>query len=159
MNYEQFFESVSKRNIEISFTNEEVQKKYHLNNEALFQLPLIAIVVLLLSKEKRKPSITEIGQLVGESIESAMVGFKGSSQHIGWSAILRIRTVKAISFLERSELVTIRKSDNRMTATALGQKVIERAFSNDDDLSYNLSMIRRAYRNVCVNRQLDMELI
>lgn len=159
MNYEQFFESISKRNIEISFTNEEVQKKYNLNNEALFQLPLIAIVVLLLSKEKRKPSITEIGQLVGESIESAMVGFKGSSQHIGWSAILRIRTVKAISFLERSELVTIRKSDNRMIATPLGQKVIERALSNDDDLSYNLSMIRRAYRNVCVNRQLDMELI
>ena len=88
-----------------------------------------------------------------------MVGFKGSSQHIGWSAILRIRTVKAISFLERSELVTIRKSDNRMIATPLGQKVIERALSNDDDLSYNLSMIRRAYRNVCVNRQLDMELI
>jgi len=159
MNYEQFFESVTKRNIEVRFTEEEVQKRYQLNNEALFQLPLIAIIVLLLSKDKRKPSITEIGQLVGESIEAAMIGFKGSSQHIGWSAILRIRTVKAISFLERSGLVTVRKNDNRMITTTLGQKVIDRALSGDDDLSYNLSLIRRAYRNVCVSRQLDMELL
>lgn len=97
--------------------------------------------------------------MVGESIEASLVGFKGSSNHLGWSAILRIRTVKAISFLERSGMIEIRKNDNRMRATTLGQKIIDRALSNDDDLSYNLSLIQRSYRNICVDKQMDLELV
>ncbi|PKQ41927.1 MULTISPECIES: hypothetical protein [Pseudomonas] len=159
MNYDQFFESVTKRNISIAISEKDSQKNYQLNNEALFQLPLIAMIVLLLSKDRRKPVVTEIGQLVGESIEDALIGFKGSSQYLGWSAILRIRTVKAIGFLERSGMIEMRKSDNRIVATNLGKKVIDRALSGDDDLSYNLSLIRRSYRNICVNNQMDLELV
>lgn len=159
MNYDEFFESVTRREISIVVLEKDVQKNYQLSNEALFQLPLISMIVLLLAKDRRKPIVTEIGQMVGESIEASLVGFKGSSNHLGWSAILRIRTVKAISFLERSGMIEIRKNDNRMLATTLGQKVIDRALSNDDDLSYNLSLIQRSYRNICVNKQMDLELV
>lgn len=159
MNYDEFFESVTRREISIVVLEKDVQKNYQLSNEALFQLPLISMIVLLLAKDRRKPIVTEIGQMVGESIEASLVGFKGSSNNLGWSAILRIRTVKAISFLERSGMIEIRKSDNRMLATTLGQKVIDRALSNDDDLSYNLSLIQRSYRNICVNKQMDLELV
>ncbi|SFB44450.1 hypothetical protein SAMN05216248_106173 [Pseudomonas simiae] len=159
MNYDEFFESVTRREISIAILEKDIQKNYQLSNEALFQLPLISMIVLLLAKDRRKPIVTEIGQMVGESIEASLVGFKGSSNHLGWSAILRIRTVKAISFLERSGMIEIRKSDNRMLATTLGQKVIDRALSNDDDLSYNLSLIQRSYRNICVNKQMDLELV
>jgi hypothetical protein len=159
MNYDEFFESVTRREISIAVLEKDIQKNYQLSNEALFQLPLISMIVLLLAKDRRKPVVTEIGQMVGESIEASLVGFKGSSNHLGWSAILRIRTVKALSFLERSGMIEIRKSDNRMLATTLGQKVIDRALSNDDDLSYNLSLIQRSYRNICVNKQMDLELV
>lgn len=159
MNYEQFFESVTRRDISIVVSEKDSLKNYQLNNEALFQLPLISMIVLLLSKDRRKPVVTEIGQLVGESIENALIGFKGSSQYLGWSAILRIRTVKAISFLEKSGMIEMRKSDNRIVATSLGQKVIDRALSGDDDLAYSLSLIRRSYRNICVNNQMDLELV
>ncbi|CAI8898009.1 MarR family transcriptional regulator [Pseudomonas marginalis] len=159
MNYDEFFESVTRREISIVVLERDTQKNYQLSNEALFQLPLISMIVLLLAKDRRKPIVTEIGQMVGESIEASLVGFKGSSNHLGWSAILRIRTVKAISFLERSGMIEIRKNDNRMLATTLGQKVIDRALSNDDDLSYNLSLIQRSYRNICVNKQMDLELV
>lgn len=159
MNYDEFFESVTRREISIVVLEKDVQKNYQLSNEALFQLPLISMIVLLLAKDRRKPIVTEIGQMVGESIEASLVGFKGSSNHLGWSAILRIRTVKAISFLERSGMIEIRKSDNRILATNLGQKVIDRALSNDDDLSYNLALIQRSYRNICVNKQMDLELV
>ncbi len=159
MNYDEFFESVTRREISIVVLEKDAQKNYQLSNEALFQLPLISMIVLLLAKDRRKPIVTEIGQMVGESIEASLVGFKGSSNHLGWSAILRIRTVKAISFLERSGMIEIRKSDNRILATNLGQKVIDRALSNDDDLSYNLSLIQRSYRNICVNKQMDLELV
>lgn len=159
MNYDEFFESVTRREISIAVLEKDIQKNYQLSNEALFQLPLISMIVLLLAKDRRKPIVTEIGQMVGESIEASLVGFKGSSNHLGWSAILRIRTVKAISFLERSGMIEIRKSDNRMVATTLGQKIIDRALSNDDDLSYNLSLIQRSYRNICVNKQMDLELV
>lgn len=159
MNYDEFFESVTRREISIVVLENDIQKNYQLSNEALFQLPLISMIVLLFAKDRRKPIVTEIGQMVGESIEASLVGFKGSSNHLGWSAILRIRTVKAISFLERSGMIEIRKSDNRILATNLGQKVIDRALSNDDDLSYNLSLIQRSYRNICVNKQMDLELV
>ncbi|MDH4560785.1 hypothetical protein [Pseudomonas sp. BN411] len=159
MNYDQFFESIESNEISIEVGEKSHHKSYQLSNEALFQLPLISLIVLLLSKDRRKPVVTELGQLVGESIEDCMAGFKGSSQLLGWSANLRIRTVKAISFLERSGLVIIRSDDNRIAATPLGIKVVNKALSGDDYLSYALSLIQRSYRNICINRQFDMELI
>lgn len=159
MNYDQFFESVSRKDISIDITSEGAFKRYQLNNEALFQLPLISMIVLLLAKDRRKPFVSELGQLVGDSIEDAMISFKKTSQHLGWSANLRIRTVKALGFLERSSLIEINKSDSRVCATALGVKVVAKALEEDNDLSYNLSLIRRAYRNICINRQFELELV
>jgi hypothetical protein len=111
-----------------------------------------------MAKDRRKPRISEIGQLVGESIEASMPGFKGSSQNIGWSANLRIRTVKAIGFLELANLVVVDNLKSRIKITDLVKKVIERALGRNDDLSLGLVHAARAYRNICVARQLDLEL-
>lgn len=158
MNFNTFFKQAEKYNLTIDIDNCSFSKSHLLNNEALFQLPLISLIVLLMAKDRRKPFVSEIGQLVGESIESSMSGFKGSSQHIGWSANLRVRTVKAISFLENAQLVEINNRKGRVAITSLGKKVIELALGKDDDLSYNLAQIARSYRNICVSKQLDMEL-
>ncbi|WP_133179622.1 hypothetical protein [Shewanella decolorationis] len=158
MNFDDFFDSVSNETI---YFNTKRKNNYHsqfLSNEALFQLPLISIIILLLAKDRRKPLVSEIGQLVGESIELSLPGFKGSAQHIGWSANLRIRTVKALSYLELTNLIGVEKSSNRVFVTELGKKVISKAMSNDSDLSYNLSRIANSYRNICVSKQLDLEL-
>ena len=111
-----------------------------------------------MAKDKRKPRVSEIGQLVGESIEASMPGFKGSAQHIGWSANLRIRTVKAISVLEYSKLIEIPNNKGRIKITELGKKVVNKALNQEDTLAYNLAEISKAYRNLCVSKQLDMEL-
>jgi predicted transcriptional regulator len=87
-----------------------------------------------------------------------MFGFKGSSQHIGWSANLRVKTVKALSFLEEANLIEIQNRKGRLQITELGKKVINRALSKDDNLAWNLTIISRSYRNICVSKQLDMEL-
>ena len=141
MNFDTFFENIAST-----------------GTEALFQLPLISLIILLMAKDKRKPRVSEIGQLVGESLESSMSGFKGSAQHIGWSANLRVRTVKAISFLEYSCLIEIPNNKGRIKITDLGKKVISKALNQEDTLSYNLAEIAKAYRNLCVSKQLDMEL-
>jgi len=158
MNFDKFFERISQSGAEIQFNNNELNKSRLLNNEALFQLPLISLIVLLMAKDKRKPRVSEIGQLVGESIEASMSGFKGSAQHVGWSANLRVRTVKAISFLEHTQLIEIPNNKGRIKITELGKKVINRALNQDDILVYNLAEISKAYRNLCVTKQLDMEL-
>ena len=158
MNFETFFNNIEQKNLTIKVDNSYLPKQHLLNNEALFQLPLISLIILLMAKDRRKPFVPEIGQLVGESIEQSLSGFKGSSQHIGWSANLRVRTVKAITFLEYSQLVKINNRKGRIKITDLGKKVINRALEKDDDLAYNLSQIARAYRNICVSNQLDMEL-
>lgn len=158
MNFDSFFDRISNLDAEISLNSYEPEKTHLLNNEALFQLPLISLIILLLAKDRRKPRIPEIGQLVGESIEESMSGFKGSAQHVGWSANLRVRTVKAVSFLEQTNLISVSNRKGKIAITELGKKVIERAMRSEDSLAYNLSEISRSYRNICVSRQLDLEL-
>ncbi len=158
MNFDSFFDQVERSNLVINF-DRSIKSSQHLpDNEALFQLPLISLIILLMAKDRRKPFVSEIGQMVGESLESSMPGFKGSAQHLGWSANLRIRTVKALTFLEQSNLVEIQNRKGRLEITELGKKVIDKALGRDDDLSYNLAEISRAYRNIRVSKQLDMEL-
>ncbi|WP_404836048.1 hypothetical protein [Aeromonas media] len=159
MNFESFFHHLQNNVITLPLSSQEKSEQYNLlDNEALFQLPLISIIILVLAKDKRKPKVAEVGQLVGECIESSFLGFKGSTQHIGWSANLRIRTVKSMSFLENAGLITINNRKDRLHITELGKKVIDRANAWDENLEYNLSLISRSYRNICVSRQLDSEL-
>lgn len=87
-----------------------------------------------------------------------MPGFKGSAQHVGWSANLRIITVKAIGFLEYTNLLIVNNRKGRVDISDLGKKVVKRAMDWDDNLAYNLQVISRSYRNICVSKQLDMEL-
>jgi len=159
MTFDVFFEQLENKPITIKFDKNIFDKNYGLDNEALFQLPFICMVVLLMAKDRRKPIIAEVGRLVGECLESTIPSFKGSSQHLGWSANLRMRTVKAISFLELTNLVEIDNRKSRVKITGLGSKVINKALSGDDDLAYHLYEISRAYRNICVDRQLDMEFV
>jgi len=117
------------------------------------------MVVLLMAKGRRKPIVSEVGQLVGESLEASIPAFKGSSQHLGWSSNLRVRTVKAISFLELTNLIVVDNRKSRVKATELGINVINAALGGDGELAYHLSIIARSYRNICISKQLEMELI
>lgn len=158
MNYEEFLEKISEKNLTIEIKPDSEEKQYQLNNEALFHLPLIAMIILLFSKDRRKPYISELGQLVGECLEMSLEGFKGSSQHLGWSANLRVRTVKALTFLEAANLVKVNNRKERLQVTELGKKVINKSMEGDTNLAYNLAIIQRNYRNICIDRKLDMEL-
>lgn len=159
MNYEEFFERVRDRGVNFDFDNEKPSQGCLLSNEALFHLPLLALTILLLSKGRRKPKSQQIGQLVGECLEKSLLGFKGSAQHVGWSANLRVRTVKALNFLEVSSLVKVDQNKGVISSTDLGKKVINALFEQDTDLSYTMRVINQNYRNIYVEKQIEMELI
>jgi hypothetical protein len=159
MNFNSFFEEAEKTKLQIAIGDGYTFRNHPLDNEALFQLPLISLIILLMAKDRRKPFVKEVGQLVGECLEGTMPAFKGSAQHIGWSANLRVRTVKAMVFLEHAHLVSVENRKGRLHITNLGKKVIEVALNQEDNLASNLSCISRCYRNICVSRQLDLELI
>ena len=159
MNYDEFFDTISQKDIRIDIKYIDKKENIGLNNEALFQLPLIALIILLLSKNRVKPRASEVGSLIGILLEDVMPGFKGSSQLLGWSANLRIRTVTALQFLESVQLVILDESSKKLNITKLGKKVINKAFLYESDLSYNLALIERSYRNYCVDSKLDGELL
>lgn len=158
MNYDEFFLEAKEKQIKISFENSDLSVTHRLSNEALFHLPLLAMTILLLSKSRRKPKSDELGQLVGECFERTFSGFKGSSQHLGWSANLRMRTVKALTFLEAADLVTVEQSNFKISASEKGKKVIAKALEGDSDLPYTLRVIERKYRDIEVEKQISMEL-
>ena len=159
MNLNTFFEEIKKTPINVTVNSEVSPTRTSLDNEALFQLPFICMAILVIAKGNRKPIVSQLGQFVGECLESSMPTFKGSSQHLGWSANLRVRTVKALSFLELTNLIIVSNRNSRVQLSEVGKKVAQKALDGQDDLAASLLSIAREYRNICVARQLEMELI
>lgn len=156
MNYEIFKKRLVSNPITMRVDDFSGGRKDNLDNEALFQLPFIAMVILVMAKGLSKPSVPELGRLVGECLEQSMSAFKKSNQHIAWSANLRVRTVKAMSFLEMAGLVKIENQKGKVKISDLGKKVITKALDEGSDLSHNLNIISRKYRNI--NKANKMEL-
>ncbi|ELB2103661.1 hypothetical protein QNZ87_002797 [Vibrio parahaemolyticus] len=124
MNFEFFFNTVESKDLRIDCSDSNSESLGLLDNEALFQLPFISLVILLLAKDRRKPKVSELGRLVGEAIEVSMPAFKQSKQKIGWSANLRIRTINAMTFLESCNLVYVNNRMGKVEATDKGKKLI-----------------------------------
>ena len=161
MDLQEFFRQASVCNVRLSSDEEQTgeSKVTLLSNEALFQLPFLAMVILSISMGNRKPPLAELGQIVGECLERTLVGFKGSAQHIGWSANLRIRTVKALTFLESSGLVEINLRSKAVMLTPHGRSVLDAAMSDDGNLSNTLRTLERNYRNVSVESDISSGLL
>ncbi len=128
-----------------------------MSNEALFQLPLLAMSVLAISKGASKPHLPEIGQLIGECLERTVAGFKGSSQYIGWSANLRIRTIKALHFLEISELAEVDIRTKEIHPTDKGREVSRRAVESESPLAAALQIVEISYKNIRAENRIQGE--
>lgn len=148
MNATEFFAEAKKLNIRLSLPAELSVPAHSLSNEALFQLPLLAMTILAISKGTAKPLLPEIGQLVGECLERTVAGFKGSSQDIGWSGNLRIRTIKALTFLEATRQITVDKHTRRIAATELGKKVYQNAIAGESPLAMSMKTIEVSYQYI-----------
>jgi hypothetical protein len=148
MNADQFFEEATKLNIRLNLPADLSIPAHSLSNEALFQLPLLAMTILAITKGSGKPLLPEIGQLVGECLERTVAGFKGSSQELGWSGNLRIRTIKALTFLEATGQITVDQHTRRISATELGKQVYMNASDGDNSLAISMKTIELSYQYI-----------
>lgn len=143
-----FFKEARKLNVRLNLEADFPAPAHSLDNEALFQLPLLAMTILAITKGSSKPQLPEIGQLVGECLERTVAGFKGSSQDIGWSGNLRIRTIKALTFLESTGQVVIDQHTRRISATDLGKKIYKDAVDGDTLLAVSMKTIELSYQYI-----------
>lgn len=148
MNINEFFEQATKLDIKLHITSPQLIQLNSLSNEALFQLPLLAMTILAITKGKSKPNLPEIGQLVGECLERTVAGFKGSSQDIGWSGNLRIRTIKALTFLESTNQIAVDKNSRQISATDLGRKIYKNAIEGESPLALSMKTIELSYQYI-----------
>jgi hypothetical protein len=159
MSVEDFFAEAERLNLRVNMPDSDSPfLGQTLSNEALFQLPLLAMTVLALAKSRSKPRLSEIGQLVGECLERTVVGFKGSSQYIGWSANLRIRTIKALTFLEDTGLALVDSRTRDIAATPLGRAVYDRALEEESPLAISLRVIELSYQNIRAEARIQGEV-
>nr|WP_316643263.1 hypothetical protein [uncultured Roseateles sp.] len=158
MNYDQFFNEAVRLDLRLPSSDPFTHVSSTLDNEALFQIPLLAMVILVLSKGNSKPKFSELGQLVGECLERTVAGFKGSSQDIGWSANLRIRTVKALTFLERAGFITVDERDGRLSIDNKGRTIIDNVIDSDSPLAVALLIVDRSYENIRAERRIRAEV-
>lgn len=143
-----FFTEARRLGLKLNLSGEGPSPAHTLDNEALFQLPLLAMSILAICKGRSKPELPEIGQLVGACLERTVAGFKGSSQDIGWSGNLRIRTIKALTFLESTGQVVIDKATREISATDLGKKVYTGAVQGESLLAHSMKTIELSYQNI-----------
>ena len=148
MSSTEFFSEARRLDLKLKLSGEENSPVHTLDNEALFQLPLLAMSILAISKGRSKPVLPEIGQLVGECLERTVAGFKWSSQDIGWSGNLRIRTVKALTFLESTGQVSIDKVTREISATDLGKRVYMGAIEGESLLALSMKTIEISYQYI-----------
>lgn len=159
MNYDDFFLEARDRKVKISGEVSPSTHEIRLDNEALFQLPLLAMVILTLAKGRSKPEVSELGQLVGECLERTVSGFKGTSQYIGWSANLRMRTMRALLFLERRGFAVVENNSRRqVSATDSGRKIVQAAGEGSTPLAYALATIERSFENIRAERGILEEV-
>ena len=148
MSAAEFFSEAKRLNLKLKLPGDAPSPAHTLDNEALFQLPLLAMTILAISKGLSKPELPEIGQLVGECLERTVAGFKGSSQDIGWSGNLRIKTIKALTFLESTGQVTIDEATRRISATELGKKIYNGATEGENLLAVSMRTIELSYQYI-----------
>ncbi|WP_028500492.1 hypothetical protein [Microvirgula aerodenitrificans] len=148
MSSTEFFSEAKRLSLKLNLSGEGPSPMHTLDNEALFQLPLLAMTILAISKGHSKPELPEIGQLVGECLERTVAGFKGSSQDIGWSGNLRIKTIKALTFLESTGYVTIDKVTRKISATNLGKRVYTGAVEGESLLAHSMRTIELSYQYI-----------
>lgn len=158
MNYEKFFMEAAQRRIQPPPPARQAAFRSSLDNEALFHLPLLAMVILTLGKGSSKPKLSELGQLVGECLERTVAGFKGSSQEIGWSANLRIRTVKALTFLERAGFAEVDARASVVATTGPGRKIVDHVLDQESPLATALLFIERSFENIRMERRIRSEV-
>lgn len=154
MSTAEFFSEARRLGLKLNLSGDGPSPMHTLDNEALFQLPLLAMTILAISKGRSKPELPEIGQLVGECLERTVAGFKGSSQDIGWSGNLRIRTIKALTFLESTGQVTIDKVTREISATDLGKKVYTGAVQGESLLAHSMKTIELSYQYIRAEAQI-----
>jgi hypothetical protein len=158
MNYNEFFERATQRKMHLPPAPDGTDFRSSLDNEALFQLPLLAMVIIAICKGRSKPALSELGQLVGECLERTVVGFKGSSQDIGWSANLRIRTIRALTFLEQAGLAVVDVQERSVSATTKGRDVVSAVTDSESPLSEALLNIERSFENIRAERRIQGEV-
>lgn len=158
MSLQAFFSEAERMDLRVALPAESDALTHTLSNEALFQLPLLAMTILGIAKGRSKPRLSEIGQLVGECLERTVAGFKGSSQDIGWSANLRIRTIKALTFLEATGLATVNRHTQEVVATDLGRSVYQYAVALETPLSLSLQVVEVSYQNIRAEARIEGEV-
>ena len=154
----QFFDQLTGLDLRLDIPSEQTANSTSLSNEALFQIPLLAMTILVISKGNSKPLLSELGQLVGECLERTVAGFKGSSQNIGWSGNLRIRTIKALTFLEVTNQIKIDKITKRITTTDFGKKVYENAIKGDGPLATAMKTIEQSHQYIRDENRIGREV-
>lgn len=148
MSSSDFFTEARRLGLKLNLSGQGPSPAHTLDNEALFQLPLLAMTILAICKGRSKPELPEIGQLVGECLERTVAGFKGSSQDIGWSGNLRVRTIKALTFLESTGQVVIDKATREISATDLGKKVYTGAIEGESLLAHSMKTVELSYQYI-----------
>jgi len=126
-------------------SNENINKSNNLlSHDALFHLPFISLAIIIIAKKRAHTHVKYLPAILGECMESTLDGLANTKYSLSWSSNFRVRSVRALDFLESANLVLVDKN-NRLCITPLGKKVCKKAMKEDNDLKIALLRIDRTF--------------
>lgn len=152
--YDTFMENA--KDLQIVLESEIKDINYSpLTNDALFHLPFLVLAILCITKGRRKVTTADLGHLFSQAFERTITGYKKGSQMISWSANLRLRTAKALEFLECSSMVFI-NYDKSISPTDTGKLFINSVLSEASFLGVTLRKLSRNFNDLKSEKQINL---
>jgi hypothetical protein len=135
MNVDEFLESVSALNLRLSAENaREVPAHPPATMDALFHLPLLALLVLVIAR-RRSFSTLVLGRSVAMLLVEHFAALRRSPHSLETSVTLRRRCADALAFLESVGLVMVSEErEHVITLTQAGKNRIDNARQDESDL-------------------------
>jgi len=145
------------RDVRVRVDPEGLERAAKTPDDILFQVPLIALTLLVLARARKGKLLTsEMTTWAFATLARHLRDVRDGRRRVDWSFALRRRCADALVFLENRGLVTVLETPQRhVKASASGLVFLTNAVKDTSDLGVLVRALNRAHRAV---EQMGLEL-
>lgn len=138
------------RDVRVRVNSEGLERAAKTPDEILFQVPILALTLLVLARAKKGELLTsEMTTWTCATLARHFRDARDGRRRVDWSFALRRRCADALVFLENRGLVTVLEApQRRVKASASGLDFLRKALKATSELGVLVRALDRAHRAV-----------
>lgn len=147
---DEFAAEARKAGVHLTVNAEHLDRVARLGTDGLFHIPLLALCMLIVAREKKGAFATaDLAAWVGATLGQHFSGIHAARRKLEWSLPHRRRCADALVFLENVQLVVVQEAPYRcVRCTAAGLEFIRKVLQSSDEIGVFCRGLIRSYRRV-----------